>query len=330
MIVPLAFALAAVPAGMVRIPGGTFRMGAADGPPDESPVRTVRVSSFLMDRRDVTNAEFARFVRATGYRTVAERPLDPAKFPGVPKNKLKPGGVVFQNGWTYVPGANWRHPDGPASSIRGKDRHPVVQVAWDDAAAYARWAGKRLPTEAQWEYAARGGRPPTRYTWGDAPFSPKRPQANIWQGPFPAKNLLQDGYRETSPVGSFPPNPFGLYDMAGNVWEWCADWYRPDAYARMAARDPQGPSSGEDPDEPGVPKRVLRGGSFMCADCYCKGYRPSARMKSSPDTGLFHAGFRCVVDLPESSPQRTRRAQRPLRQAKLSVVSVPSVVKKTR
>ena len=297
MIAPLPLARAAVPADMVRIPGGAFRMGADEGHVDETPVRTVWISSFLMDRHDVTNAGFAAFVRATGYRTVAERPLDPQRFPGVPKARLRPGGVVFVGTrWAYVPGANWRHPDGPRSSIRGKGRYPVVQVAWEDAAAYARWAGKRLPTEAQWEYAARGGRKATRYTWGDAPFSAKHPQANLWQGDFPTTNLCQDGYRETSPVMSFPPNPFGLYDMAGDVWQWCADWYRPDAYANLATRDPQGPESGFDPDEPGVPKRVLRGGSFMCAACSCRGYRPSARMKSSPDTGLFHAGFRCVID----------------------------------
>lgn len=296
MILPLVYATTAVPRDMVRIPGGAFRMGSADGPPDEAPVRIVTVSPFFMDRHEVTNDAFAAFVRATGYRTVAERPLDPRKFPGVPKAKLVPGGIVFRGGaWAYVPGADWRHPDGPASSIRGKGHYPVVQVAWEDAAAYAQWAGKRLPTEAEWEFAARAGAA-HRYVWGDEPFSPKHPQANIWQGEFPTRNLVQDGYRETAPVMSFPPNPYGLYDMAGNVWEWCRDWYRPDAYAHMRARDPQGPASSLDPDEPGVPKRVLRGGSFMCADCYCKGYRPTARMKSSPDTGLFHAGFRCVID----------------------------------
>lgn len=264
-------------------------MGDAQGHADEQPVRRIAISPFLMDRHEVTNAQFAAFVRATGYKTVAERPLDPRKFPGVPLSKLKPGGVAFVmgRGWAYAPGTDWRHPDGPGSTIRNKDRYPVVQVAWDDAAAYARWASRRLPTEAQWEYAARGGAAGKPFIWGDKPFSAKRPRANVWQGDFPGKNLCEDGVRETMPVGSFAPNPFGLYDMAGNVWEWCADWYRPDAYAHDATKDP---------DEPGVPKRVLRGGSFMCADCYCKGYRPSARMKSSPDTGMFHAGFRCVID----------------------------------
>ena len=272
-------------------------MGSNEGRPDEAPRRTVKISGFLMDRHDVTNAEFETFVKATGYRTVAERPPDPRGFPGVPREALKPGGAVFaKGGWSYVPGANWRHPLGPKSNLKGKRRHPVVQVAWDDAAAYARWAGKRLPTEAQWEYAARANRT-RRYTWGDEPFSVEKPQANIWQGDFPTQDLGQDGYRGTSPVMSFAPNPFGLYDMAGNVWQWCRDWYRPDGYKRMSLKNPQGPSSGYDPDEPGVPKRVLRGGSFLCADCYCKGYRPSARMKSSPDTGLCHAGFRCVKAL---------------------------------
>jgi formylglycine-generating enzyme required for sulfatase activity len=250
-----------------------------------------------MDRHEVTNGQFAAFVRATGYKTVAERSLDPKQFPGVPEAKLKPGGVVFaKGGWTYKPGASWRHPEGPGSSIAAKGSHPVVQIAWEDAAAYAKWAGKALPTEAQWEYAARAGRDGEKYIWGNASFSPKRPQANIWQGDFPAKNLGQDGYMKTSPVMRFAPNRFGLYDMAGNVWEWCADWYRPDAYSQERAKDPRGPSSSFDPDEPSVPKRVMRGGSFMCADGYCQGYRPSARMKSSPDTALFHTGFRCVIN----------------------------------
>ena len=292
-------ALAAIPAEMVRIPGGSFRMGSTDGLADERPVRKVTVSAFLMDRHEVTNAQFARFVKRTGYRTVAERPLDARKFPGVPKSKLKPGAVVFgRSGWTYVPGASWRHPEGPLSSLKGKDRYPVVQVAWDDAAAYARWAGGRLPSEAEWEYAARAGRGGKPFIWGDAPFSKSKPQANIWQGEFPVENLVQDGYRETAPVMRFAPNAFGLYDMAGNVWEWCADWYRPHAYRSMLPKDPQGPKTSVDPDEPGVPKKVTRGGSFLCAANYCQGYRPSARMKSSPDTGLFHTGFRIVKSLP--------------------------------
>lgn len=287
--------LAFAPADMVRIPGGTFRMGSKNGPTDESPVHAVAISPFFMDRHEVTNAQFATFVKATGYRTVAERPLDPRQFPGIPAAHLRPGSVVFAGqAWAYVPGANWRHPAGPKSSITGKDRYPVVQVAWEDAAAYAKWAGKRLPTEAQWEYAARGGRPGAAYIWGDAPYSTRKPQANIWQGDFPVRNQGLDGYRETAPVMRFAPNGYGLYDMAGNVWEWCADWYRPDAYAGSSRLDPKGPSGSVDPEEPGVPKRVLRGGSFLCAANYCKGYRPSARMKSSPDTGMFHAGFRCV------------------------------------
>ena len=300
LVAPALASLPSTPPGMVRIPGGSFRMGSADGPPDERPVRRVTLAPFLMDRHEVTNAQFAAFVRATGYRTAAERPPDPRDFPGVPRRRLKAGAGVFATGrgWSYVPGADWRHPGGPETSLAGKGNHPVVQVSWTDARAYARWAGRELPTEAQWEYAARGGLAGEPYIWGAAPFSPKRPQANIWQGDFPVQNLVQDGYATTAPVMSFPPNRFGLYDMAGNVWEWCADRYRPDAYRTMAARDPQGPATLLDPEDPSSPVRVLRGGSFLCADCTCKGYRPSARMKSSPDTALFHAGFRCVVNRP--------------------------------
>lgn len=296
MLTPLLDHSAPLPSEMVRIPGGSFRMGSSEGYQDEFPVRTVAISSFLIDRHEVTNAQFAAFVRATRYRTLAERPLDTRKFPGVPKSKLKPGAAVFARaGWSFVAGANWRHPGGPNSMIVGKETYPVVQVAWEDAAAYAQWAGKRLPTEAQWEYAARA-ETRHKFIWGDAAFSAKRPQANIWQGDFPARNLLQDGYAGTAPVMRYAPNGFGLYDMAGNVWEWCRDLYRPDAYQSGARKNPTGPTSSYDPDEPGVPKRVLRGGSFLCADSYCKGYRPSARMKSSPDTGLMHAGFRCVIE----------------------------------
>jgi formylglycine-generating enzyme len=293
---------AKAPEDMVLIDGGTFAMGSKDGNPDELPVREVAISSFYLDRYEVTNDKFAAFVAATGYQTVAERAPRPEDFPGVPLEKLKPGAAVFQMGvgWQYVPGASWRHPEGPKSSIENRGDHPVVQVSWEDAAAYAKWAGKRLPTEAEWEYAARAGRTAT-YIWGDQPFDDNAPQANIWQGDFPRRNENSDGYLTTSPVGSFPSTSPGLFDMAGNVWEWCQDWYRPDAYAGGEAKDPNGPSNSFDPDEPEIAKRVLRGGSFLCADCYCRGYRPSARMKSSPDTGLFHAGFRCAMDAPKAT-----------------------------
>jgi len=293
------------PEGMVWIPGGSFQRGS-EADPDARPVREIEVDGFWMDRTEVTNAQFASFVRATGYVTVAEQAPDPAQFPGAPPELLTPGSIVFSppNGpvdlgrplswWAYVPGANWRHPEGPGSTIEGREDHPVVHVCWEDAAAYARWAGKRLPTEAEWEYAARGGLEGKPYTWGDE-FRPGDGwPANIWQGRFPTRNTADDGFRTTAPVGSFPPNGFGLHDMAGNVWEWCADWYRPDSYANAPARNPQGPDSSHDPDEPGVPKRVLRGGSFMCADTYCSRYRPGSRGKGAPDSGACHTGFRCV------------------------------------
>lgn len=288
------------PPGMVLIPAGKFLMGSEDGFPDELPVREVTLKPFFMDATEVTNAQFAAFVEATDYVTVAERPLDPKDFAGVPKEKLKPGAAVFfeGKGWEYVPGASWRHPEGPKSSIAGKEDHPVVQVSWEDAVAYAKWAGKRLPTEAEWEYADRAGRTDLKYSWGNSDFNEQSPQANIWQGQFPKNNEKLDGYAATAPVKRFAPNPWGLYEMGGNVWEWCADWYRPDAYVTAKNENPQGPESSEDPNEPGVPKRVMRGGSFLCAESSCVGYRPSARMKSSPDTGLFHVGFRCVKDVP--------------------------------
>jgi formylglycine-generating enzyme required for sulfatase activity len=196
-----------------------------------------------------------------------------------------------------VKGADWKHPQGPGSDITGKDDFPVIHISWDDAQAYCKWSGKRLPTEAEWELAARGGISNSIYTWGDEPIETAKPKANTWQGEFPVKNTGRDGFSRLAPVKSFAANGYGLYDMAGNVWEWCADWYRPDYYESIkskTARDPQGPSSGYDPMEPTVPKRVIRGGSFLCHDSYCKGYRVSSRMKTSPDTGLEHTGFRCV------------------------------------
>ena len=281
---------------MVWVPAGKFTMGAESGRPDERPEHEVELSGFWIDKTEVTNAQFSEFVRSTGYVTVAERTLDPKEFPGVPKEKLVPGALVFTEGkgWAYVPKANWRHPEGPASSIAGKQDHPVVQVSYDDAVAYATWAGKSLPTEAQFEYAARGGLKAAKYSWGTDPPSDKSPQANFWQGSFPVKNDNTDGFVRTAPVGSFAPNGFGLSDMSGNVWEWCLDWYRPDSYQMSRTRNPSGPDDSLDPEEPGIGKRVVRGGSYLCADCYCQGYRLTARMKTSPDTALGHTGFRCV------------------------------------
>lgn len=311
------------PANMVWIPGGEFSMGCKDPrgdlcggnePMDDArPIHRVHVDAFWMDRTEVTNAEFARFVAATGYVTVAERPLRPEDFPGVPRENLVPGSVVFSppdhavpldnalRWWRYVPGASWRHPTGPDSDLTGRERHPVVHVAYADAEAYAKWAGKRLPTEAEWEFAARGGRAGQAYPWGNDLTPDGRWMANIWEGDFPAKNSKADGFADAAPVASFPSNPYGLHDVAGNVWEWCSDWYRPDAYARQrvsegAVRNPLGPARAEsfDPQEPGQPKRVQRGGSFLCTDLYCTRYMLGTRGKGAPDTGSNHVGFRCV------------------------------------
>jgi sulfatase modifying factor 1 len=295
---------------MAWIPPGKFTMGANDGLPDERPLHDVKVKGFWMDRTEVTNDQFAEFVEATGYVTTAEQKPDPKLFPGAPAENLVPGSVVFtppervetlndhMQWWSYVPGANWRHPEGPQSDIKGKGAHPVVHVSWFDAVEYASWAGKRLPTEAEWEYAARGGLEQNPYPWGRDLFPKNGWMMNIWQGQFPKQNTALDGFATTAPVGSFPPNGYGLLDMAGNVWEWVADWYRPDYYSRSPHANPQGPPDSDDPAEPGVAKRVGRGGSFLCSDMYCKGYRPSARQKTSPDTGLNHTGFRCVKDAP--------------------------------
>jgi formylglycine-generating enzyme required for sulfatase activity len=287
---------------------------------NERPVHGVRISGFFMDRTEVTNAQFAAFVAATGYKTTAERPVDWEELkkqvpPGTPKpadSVLAPGALVFippdkpladltdySQWWRWVNGADWRHPSGPGSDIVGKDDHPVVQVSWDDAVAYATWAGKRLPTEAEWEYAARGGLAGKRYPWGDQQPSDRDANvANIWQGRFPDQNAAVDGFAATAPVGRYPANAFGLHDMAGNVWEWCSDWYRADAYA-IAMRagvvsDPKGPDRSWDPQEPNVPKRVTRGGSFLCHVTYCESYRTAARRGSAYDTGSPHIGFRCV------------------------------------
>ncbi len=294
------------PAGMVWIPSGSFLMGSETGTPDERPVRRVEIDGFWMERTEVTNRAFAEFVERTSYVTVAERTPTPEDFPGVPEENLVPGALVFTPPagpvdyddptlwWRYVPGACWRHPLGPDSDLEGLDDHPVVQVAYEDALAYARWRGWDLPTEAEWEYAARGGLREAIYPWGTLRHPAGPAPANIWQGPFPTENTALDGFAGTAPVGRFPANAWGLRDMAGNVWEWCRDWYAPDSYRRGVRRNPTGPSRSFDPQEPGVPKRVMRGGSYLCSDAYCRGFRVAARMKTSPDTGLCHLGFRCV------------------------------------
>ncbi len=301
------------PDGMVWVPGGTFWMGCTGcAMPDALPVHLVTVAGFWMDRTPVTNAQFERFVRATGYVTVAERPLNPADFPGVPTDKLVPGSAVFtppahavgledpMQWWKYVPGASWRHPDGPGSSIAGREDHPVVQIAWEDAQAYLKWAGRRLPTEAEYEYAARGGLDRQPYAWGSELRPDGKWAANVWQGTFPSSNAGSDGHTGTSPVTAFPTNGFGLYDMGGNVWQWCSDWYRADYYRTFAeasgpSRDPRGPEDSFDPDEPGVAKRVTRGGSFLCSDQYCSRYLVGSRGKAEVSSGSSNLGFRGVL-----------------------------------
>ena len=305
--------------GMKRIPAGIYAMGSHDaqGRVDEYPVHHVHVNTFWMDETEVTNAAFAAFVKATGYITTAEKAIDwselakqvPAGTPKPADSLLAPSSLVFvptigpvsltdySQWWTFKRGADWKHPEGPGSTSIGRETHPVVHVSWDDAAAYARWAGKRLPTEAEWEWATRGGLKNKIYPWGDASVNKAPYKANSFQGHFPYEDQALDGYKTTTaPVKSFPANGYGLYDTAGNVWEWCSDWYRPTYYKKSPVFNPKGPSSSYDPDEPGVPKRVMRGGSFLCNDGYCSSYRSSARMKSSPDSGLQHTGFRCVKD----------------------------------
>jgi formylglycine-generating enzyme required for sulfatase activity len=280
-----------------------------------------------MDATEVTNAQYREFVKATGYKTVAERPLDWEELkkqvpPGTPKpadDVLQPGSVVFmppdqpvalnnvQNWWQWTVGANWQHPEGPNSNLDGRDQHPVVHIAFEDAVAYAKWADKRLPTEAEWEFAARGGLERKRFTWGDQPYDDEKPLCNIWQGEFPWKNTLTDKYLRTAPVKTFPPNGYGLYEMAGNVWEWCSDFYRADAYVRRTVQskgevieNPKGPNDSWDPNDAveSNPKHVIRGGSFLCHVTYCESYRPSARRGEAPDTGMSHLGFRCVKSGP--------------------------------
>jgi formylglycine-generating enzyme len=309
--------------GMAWIPGGEFSMGCKDprmlpdggGEPmaDARPIHRVYVDGFWMDKTDVTNAEYARFVKATGYVTVAERKPRAEDFPGAPPEKLVPGSLVFtppshpvplddySQWWSYVPGANWRHPLGPKSNIQGRDHEPVVQIAYEDATAYAKWAGKRLPTESEWEFAARGGLAGKTYPWGDQMRPAGKWMANTNQGHFPDKDTADDGYAGVAPVAKFPPNPYGLYDMTGNVWQWTSDWYRADYYKQLAssgqiARNPRGPGSSLDPDDPSAAKKVQRGGSFLCTAQYCSRYILGTRGRGEVSSATNHAGFRCVAD----------------------------------
>lgn len=301
---------------MVWIPGGEFLMGSEDFYPEERPVHRVEVDGFWMDTALVTNADFRRFVKETDYVTFCERPLDPADYPDADPDLIVPGSLVFQkppgrvnlndltNWWAYVPGANWQQPEGPGSNLNGRDRHPVVHIANEDAAAYLAWAGKTLPTEAEWEFAARGGLDGKRFVWGDD-FAPKnRMMANTWQGEFPWQNLQTDGYEGTSPVGSFPPNGYGLFDMAGNVWEWTCDFFtprHPDEVAKACCvpKNPRitSPDQSYRLNQPGatIPNKVIKGGSHLCAPNYCLRYRPAARQGESLDTSTCHIGFRGIV-----------------------------------
>jgi len=307
--------------GMVFIKGGDFMMGGdnSQASADEYPKHEVKVNGFWMDATEVTNAEFAKFVEATHYITTAEKKPDwdemkqtlPPGTPKPPDSVMVAASLVFHQTsgpvnlqdysqwWQWVKGADWKHPQGPNSNIKGKENYPVVQVSWYDAMAYCKWAGKRLPTEAEWEYAARGGLKNEIYPWGNEPINSGKAKANSWGGNFPYYNDDKDGFVGSAPVKSFAANGFGLSDMAGNVWEWCSDWYDADYYksfANTVASNPKGPEKSVDPQDPYTPKRSLRGGSFLCNDSYCSGYRVARRMKSSPDTGLEHTGFRCVKD----------------------------------
>ncbi len=301
------------PEGMVWIPGGEFWMGA-DEFPDAQPWHRVYVDGFWMDKTEVTNEQFSKFVRKTGYVTIAERTPRAEDFPGAPPENLVAGSVVFSppdhpvrlhdhfQWWSYVDGANWKHPEGPQSGIKDRGKYPVVHIAYEDALAYAKWAGKRLPSEAEFEFAARGGLDRKPYAWGDELQPNGKFMANTFQGHFPDKGVAEDGYERTAPVASFPANGYGLYDMAGNVWEWTSDWYRPDYYRILAgqgavARNPQGPADSFDPSEPGVRKKVHKGGSFLCTDQYCARYIAGGRGKGEPDTGTNHVGFRLVQDV---------------------------------
>jgi len=301
-------------AEMAWIPGGTFLMGSDAHYPEEAPAHEVTVSGFWMDTGLVTNADFRRFVEATGHVTLAERPANPADYPGADPAHLAPSSVVFRktsgrvdlrnqfNWWTYVPGASWRHPLGPKSTLQGLEEHPVVHVAFEDAAAYARWADKQLPTEAEWEFAARGGLPAAEFAWGDTLLVDGKHMANTWQGEFPWQSHVEDGFESTSPVRSYPPNGYGLYDVAGNVWEWTTDWYQEHGKITNACCGMENPRGGlleqsYDPAMPqiAIPRKVMKGGSYLCAPNYCRRYRPAARMAQPVDTSICHLGFRCIV-----------------------------------
>jgi formylglycine-generating enzyme required for sulfatase activity len=312
------------PIGMVWIPGGEFSMGCQlpskgfctmatmNAVNDAQPIHRVYVDAFWMDQNDVTNEEFARFIAATGYVTIAERTPTKEEYPSAPPEALVAGSPVFTptshpvpldnylRWWRYVHGANWRHPTGPESDLTGKGKYPVVQVAYIDAAAYAKWAGKRLPTEAEWEFAARGGLSGKTYAWGDEFRPGGKWMANTYQGQFPVEDTGEDGYAGIAPVAQYPPNGYGLYDMAGNVWQWCSDWYRSDYYAQLqfagiaVARNPQGPDASYSPSDD-QPQRVQRGGSFLCTDQYCTRYMMGTRGKGDIDTGNNNVGFRCVI-----------------------------------
>lgn len=309
----------AKPAGMVSLAGGTFLMGSNLHYREEQPPRYATVSGFWIDRTEVTNAQFAAFVAATGYKTVAERGLDAKDFPDLPPEALVPGSMVFfeppksvqvrdiNDWWRYVPGADWRHPNGPGTSIAGKDNHPVVQVAYADAEAYAKWAGRSLPTEAEWEYAARGGLNGKDFAWGDDQTPDGQWMANSWQGFFPYEDDKEDGYHGTAPVGCFPPNGYGLFDMIGNAWEWASDWYAPGHNFADGDVDPKGPA--DMTKTVGGPVRVIKGGSWLCAPNYCARYRPSARQPQEADLGASHIGFRTILRAPK--PAADKPADKP-------------------
>ncbi len=300
---------------LVWVPGGSFAMGSDRHYPEEAPAHRVTVDGFWMDRMQVTNADFAQFVEDTGYLTVAEQAPSPAAYPGAKPELLVPGSVAFvppphrvdlrewSNWWAWVPGAGWRHPEGPDSSLEGREEHPVVHVAYPDVVAYLDWAGRVLPTEAEWEFAARGGLDGAEYAWGDELAPGGKHLANTWQGEFPTQNLLEDGYERTAPAGSYPPNGYGLHDLIGNVWEWTQDWYRDrhlvPSGSCCAPGNPRGPSKNRsyDPATPQIriPRKVVKGGSFMCAPNYCRRYRPAARMPQAVDTGTANIGFRGIV-----------------------------------
>lgn len=300
--------------GMILIPGGTFRMGSDHHYPEEAPAHEVHVDGFWMDSTTVTNRDFAHFVDETGYVTLAEKPARAGDYPGAKRELLAPSSVMFKktkgpvdladhyNWWVYVRGANWRHPRGPASTIKGLERHPVVHVAFEDAQAYAQWAGKELPTEAEWEFAARGGLEGAEYCWGDEMIPDGKHMANTWQGEFPWQNKCEDGFEWTAPVASFPANGYGLHDMAGNVWEWTVDWYQEHARIDSPCCTIDNPRGGRreasfDPRQPQIeiPRKVMKGGSYLCAPNYCRRYRPAARMVQPVDTSTCHLGFRCII-----------------------------------